>query len=100
MNTKNSSDQSNDETLIRLASRGDLEAFNQEVLIYQNMVYHHACALLGDSALTDDATQDSFIKAFRNMSGFRGGASSFCAWLLKIVTNSAYDVLRWTYRHL
>jgi RNA polymerase sigma-70 factor, ECF subfamily len=99
MNAKNESAQSNDETLIRLASQGDLEAFNQLVLIYQNMAYNHAYALLGDPALADDATQESFIKAFQNMRGFRSSAFSFRAWLLKIVTNSAYDILRRTYRH-
>ena len=92
MNIKNSSDQSNEETLIRLASQGDLEAFNQLVLIYQNIAYNHAYALLGDPALSDDATQESFIKAFQNMGNFRGSAFSFRAWLLRIVTNSAYDI--------
>ena len=99
MNAKHESDRSNEETLIRLASQSDLEAFNQLVLIYQNMAYNHAYALLGDPALSDDAAQESFIKAFQNMGGFRGGAFSFRAWLLKIVTNSAYDILRRTRRH-
>ena len=99
MNAKHEPDRLNEETLIRLASQGDLEAFNQLVLIYQNMAYNHAYALLGDPALSDDATQDSFIKAFQNLSGFRGGAFSFRAWLLKIVTNSAYDILRRSQRH-
>ena len=79
------------------ASRGDLEAFNQLVLMYQNMAYNHAYSLLGDAVLSEDATQDSFIKAFENMPNFRGG--SFRAWLLKIVTNSAYDLLRRSLRH-
>lgn len=83
--------------LIRLAMTGDLEAFNQLVLIHQDLAYHHAYALLGDPDLAADAAQESFIKAFQNISGFRGG--SFRSWLLKIVTNSAYDVLRRAQRH-
>ena len=83
--------------LVDKASGGDLEAFNQLVLMYQNMAYHHAYSLLGDPALSEDATQESFIKAFENIAGFRGG--SFRAWLLKIVTNSAYDLLRRARRH-
>ncbi|MDQ2691033.1 MAG: sigma-70 family RNA polymerase sigma factor [Chloroflexota bacterium] len=79
------------------AARGDLDAFNQLVLMYQNLAYHHAYALLGDPALSEDATQESFIKAFENIGGYRGG--SFRAWLLKIVTNSAYDLLRRSRRH-
>jgi RNA polymerase sigma-70 factor (ECF subfamily) len=83
--------------LVRMASRGDLDAFNQLVLRYQNLAYRHANALLGDSASAEDAVQESFIRAFQSMAGFRGG--SFRAWILKIVTNSAYDVLRRSKKH-
>jgi RNA polymerase sigma-70 factor, ECF subfamily len=67
------------------------------VLIYQDLAYNHAYALLSDANLAADAAQESFIKAFQNIGGFRGG--SFRSWLLKIVTNSAYDVLRRAGRH-
>ena len=80
------------EALVREASEGSLEAFNQLILRYQNIAYHHAYALLGDASMADDITQDSFIKAFQNMPRFRGG--SFRAWLLRIVTNTAYDHFR------
>jgi RNA polymerase sigma-70 factor, ECF subfamily len=99
MNAKHQSDRSNEETLIRLTAQGNLEAFNRLVFIYQNIAYNHAYALLGDPALSDDAIQEGFIKAFQNIGRFRGGAFSFRAWLLKIVTNSAYDILRRTRRH-
>lgn len=81
-----------EETWVRKALQGDLEAFNQLVLNYQDMAYNHARALLGDPDSAEDAVQDSFIKAFQNLNGFRGG--SFRSWLLRIVTNSAYDMLR------
>jgi RNA polymerase sigma-70 factor (ECF subfamily) len=84
-------------TLIRKAVQGDLDAFNQLVLEYQSLAYNHAYALLGDKARAEDATQDSFIRAFQNLSSFRGG--SFRAWLLKIVTNMSYDFMRRTKRH-
>jgi RNA polymerase sigma-70 factor (ECF subfamily) len=84
--------------LVRKASKGSLEAFNQLVLRYQNIAYHHAYALIGDAASADDLTQESFIKAFRNIRTFRGG--SFRAWLLRIVTNTAYDFLRRSKQHL
>ncbi|HXQ34311.1 MAG TPA: sigma-70 family RNA polymerase sigma factor [Anaerolineales bacterium] len=86
-----------EENLVKRATRGDLEAFNQLVLMYQNVTYHHAYAILKDCALAEDATQDSFIQAFQSLAGFRGG--SFRAWILKIVTNSAYDALRRLKRH-
>ena len=74
------------------AARGDLNAFNQLVLRYQDMTYNHAYALLSDGDLAEDATQETFLHAFQSMSGFRGG--SFRAWLLKIATNASYDLLR------
>lgn len=81
-----------EERRVRQAAGGDLDAFNQLALDHQDMAYRHALALLGDPASAEDAVQESFIKAFQNLGGFRGG--SFRGWLLRIVTNSAYDVLR------
>ena len=98
MNLQTVSTSSQDEqTLVTLAAQGDLDAFNQLVLTYQNMAYHHAFSLLGDSDQAEDATQESFIKAFQAINGFRGG--SFRGWLLRIVTNSTYDMLRRSRRH-
>jgi RNA polymerase sigma-70 factor (ECF subfamily) len=97
MNSMSGSIQYNEETLVNLASNGDLDAFNQLVLHYQNLAYNHAYALLGDSDSAEDATQESFIKAFQALNRYRGG--SFRSWLLKIVTNSAYDILRRSRRH-
>lgn len=86
-----------DEELVKSASAGDLDAFNQLVLWYQNLAYNHAQALLGDPSLAEDATQESFIKAFQALNTFRGG--SFRAWLLRIVTNTCYDLLRRSKKH-
>jgi RNA polymerase sigma-70 factor (ECF subfamily) len=97
MNTLKSSTPFDEGTLIDRAMQGDLEAFNQLVLLYQNMAYNHAYALLGNPDQAEDAVQESFIKAFQAMHGFRG--VSFRGWLLKIVTNSAYDWLRRSQRH-
>lgn len=92
MNTLDRSIAENEEKLIENAARGDLQAFNELVLIHENMAFHHAYSLLGDPAAAEDATQESFIKAFQAVNRFRGG--SFRSWLLKIVTNTSYDMLR------
>lgn len=81
-----------EEMWVQQAVQGDLEAFNQLVLNYQDLAYSHARALLGDPDSAEDAVQDSLIKAFQSLNGFRGG--SFRGWLLRIVANSAYDMLR------
>jgi RNA polymerase sigma-70 factor (ECF subfamily) len=97
MRAKKHSVSVDEEQLANRAREGNLDAFNQLVLRYQNMAYNYAYALLGDSALAEDATQNSFLNAFQGMGRFRG--DSFRGWLLKIVTNSAYDILRRAKRH-
>jgi RNA polymerase sigma-70 factor (ECF subfamily) len=78
--------------LIQEAQQGDLEAFNRLILAYQDRVYNQAFRVLGEYQSADDATQEAFISAYKNIRTFRGG--SFRAWLLRIVTNACYDELR------
>ena len=87
----------NEPALIADAVKGDLDAFNQLVMKYQNMAYGHAYALVGDPDAADDITQESFLKAFQNLFRFRGG--SFRAWFMRIVTNTSYDLLRGFNKH-
>ena len=77
--------------LVRAASQGDLGAFNELVLKYQNQIFNLAYRLLGND-VAEDVTQDTFILAFQKLYQFRGG--SLQAWLLKIVTNLCYDEMR------
>jgi len=79
-------------TLIQDALKGDLNAFNRLVLAYQDMAYNLAYRMLGDDASAQDATQNAFLSAFRNLKAYRGG--SFRAWVLRMVTNSCYDEMR------
>jgi RNA polymerase sigma-70 factor (ECF subfamily) len=78
--------------LIQAAREGDLDSFNRLVLAYQDLVYNHAYRMIGEEESADDATQNTFISAYKHLKSFRGG--SFKAWLLRIVTNACYDELR------
>jgi len=78
--------------LIQAAQQGELDAFNHLVISYQGLAFNVAYRLLGEAASAEDATQEAFISAFRNLHRYRGG--SFKAWLLRIVTNGCYDELR------
>ena len=89
--------QMDEKAMVEAAIKGDLDNFNQLVLAYQDLVYQHAYTLLSDTDLAQDVTQESFIKAFHALKSFRGG--SFRSWLLRIVRNSAYDILRLSKRH-
>jgi RNA polymerase sigma-70 factor (ECF subfamily) len=97
MNLLNQANPGNDATLIADAVKGNLDAFNQLVMKYQDMAYGHAYALVGDPDTADDITQESFLKAFKNLVQFHGG--SFRAWLMRIVTNTSYDLLRSFRKH-
>ncbi len=83
---------SDDEALVRAAQHGDLDAFNRLVRTYERQAYAVALRLMRRPELAEDATQDAFIQAYRALDTFRGG--SFRAWLMRIVTNRCYDVLR------
>ncbi len=80
------------EQLIQQSLRGELGAFNQLVVQHQGLAFSVALRMLRDTASAEDAVQESFIKAFRALESFRGG--SFKSWLLRIVSNTCYDVLR------
>ena len=85
----------NDMTLIaRMAIGGDKKAFDQLVRKYQSRVRKFFLAqTLGDSQLSDDLAQDTFIKAYTHIGQFHG-TSSFGTWLMRIAYNTYYDYKR------
>ena len=87
-----SSNNEREAELVRVAQRGDVEAFNQIVLTYQDRIYSLGARLLDDIDAADDITQDTFLTAYLNLPRFRNG--SFRSWIYRIATNLCYDVLR------
>ena len=83
-------------TLIERAKKGELDAFNQLVLSYQDMAFNVAYRIMNDEAQAADATQEAVISMYRRLDSYRGG--SFKAWFMRIVTNQCYDALRWKKR--
>jgi RNA polymerase sigma-70 factor, ECF subfamily len=81
-----------DERLIQNAQQGDLPSFNTLVTRHQRSVYNVCLRMLRESALAEDAAQDTFIKAWTSIGTFRGGLVR--PWLLRIATNRCYDILR------
>ena len=78
--------------LVSRSQEGDVHAFNLLVEHYQNRIYALCYRMLGDPDAAADATQDTFLSAYRSIARYRGG--SFVAWLLRIATNQCYDQLR------
>lgn len=86
-----------DEALaIKQARQGSISAFNQLVMAYQGTAYNVAYRLMGNQEAAADACQDAFLKAYKALNQYRGG--SFKSWLMRIVTNTCYDHLRYTSR--
>ncbi|MBQ8656688.1 MAG: sigma-70 family RNA polymerase sigma factor [Prevotella sp.] len=78
----------------QVAVFGNRKAFDQLVVKYQSPVRRFLMHLtLGDSQLSDDLAQDTFIKAYVNIRQFRGTAS-FSTWLMRIAYNVFYDYNR------
>ncbi|HEV2582416.1 MAG TPA: sigma-70 family RNA polymerase sigma factor [Ktedonobacteraceae bacterium] len=84
--------------LIIRSQQGDVGAFNQLVLRYQQAVYTLTLRMLGDRDVAADVTQETFLAALRAIQSFRHG-SSFRAWLLRIASNQSCDHWRRTHRH-
>jgi RNA polymerase sigma-70 factor (ECF subfamily) len=83
-----------DETItIKEAQKGSLSAFNQLVMTYQGTAYNVAYRVIGNGEAAADACQDAFLKAYKAIKQYQGG--SFKSWLLRIVTNTCYDQLRY-----
>ncbi|GAC1371358.1 MAG: sigma-70 family RNA polymerase sigma factor [Ktedonobacteraceae bacterium] len=87
-----------EDRLIARSQQGDVEAFNQLVVQYQQLLYATVFRLLGDYETAADVTQDAFIAALRSIRTYRGD-SSFRAWLLRIGSNLVYDHWRRVQRH-
>jgi RNA polymerase sigma factor (sigma-70 family) len=78
-------------SLIERARTGDVDAFARLVEEHRAVALRVAYAIAGPDA--EDATQEAFIKAYRNLHRFRAG-SAFRPWLLTIVANEARNTRR------
>jgi RNA polymerase sigma-70 factor, ECF subfamily len=82
-----------DAALIRDAKRGDRQAFDQLVRLYQKRVSCVAQRITKSREDAEDVMQESFHKAFVHLSRFEGRAR-FSTWLVRIAINEAFMLLR------
>ena len=81
-------DMENDINIINLVKKGDLRAFDILVVKYQDRLIYSVYKFCKDLELSQDITQEAFVKAFRNIDKFRG-ESSFYTWIYRIAINTA-----------
>lgn len=79
--------------MLKKAAAGSAEAFEQLVLKYQTAVYNLCLRMTGDPEDAADMTQESFLKAWRNLESFQGN-SAFSTWLYRLASNTCLDHLR------
>src|SRR6476619_401325 len=82
-----------DVELARRVGCRDEPAFELLMRRHNRMLYRIARAILRDDSEAEDAVQDAYLAAFRNIARFRGG-SRLSTWLARIVINESYGLLR------
>jgi RNA polymerase sigma-70 factor (ECF subfamily) len=82
-----------DDQLVARCCAGDLDAFGQVYARYERQVYRYAYRLLGNREEADDVKQETFLRAYRAIPGFRND-SSLLTWLMRICGNLCRDRLK------
>lgn len=72
---------------------GDRLEFSRMVDAFSSRLYRLALKMLGNQQDAEDVLQETFIKAFRHLSGF-DGRSSISTWLYRIAANEALMLMR------
>ncbi|HEY6328560.1 MAG TPA: sigma factor, partial [Blastocatellia bacterium] len=75
-----------DNEIIERTLRGEPDAFNVLVHRWDRRIYGLTLRMLGRDDDARDATQDTFISAYRNLAKFRGEAM-FSSWIYRIALN-------------
>ena len=82
-----------DEELVARSKTGDTESFNQLVKRWERPIFALAYRTLGREEEARDVTQETFLRAFRALGGFKGDAK-FSSWLYRIALNLCRDWMR------
>ena len=84
---------STDEELVARSMGGDLDSFNQLVVRWERPIYALAYRVIGREEDARDVCQETFLRAFRALKGFKGEAK-FSSWLYRITLNLCRDWIR------
>jgi RNA polymerase sigma-70 factor (ECF subfamily) len=87
-----------DQTLVRAAQRGDMQAFEELVARHRDKIYARAFSMMRNEEEAIDLSQEAWVKGWQRLAQFQG-ESSFGTWLTRIVINLCLDQLRKQKRH-
>ena len=82
-----------DEELVARSIGGDANSFNELILRWERPIYALAYRVIGREEDARDVCQETFLRAFRALNGFRGQAK-FSSWLYRIALNLCRDWVR------
>ena len=82
-----------DEDLVTRSRGGDVESFNQLILRWERPIYALAYRVIGREEDARDVVQETFLRAFRALPGFKGEAK-FSSWIYRIALNLCRDWIR------
>src|SRR5215831_8153610 len=82
-----------DEELVARSIRGDDDSFNELILRWERPIYALAYRQIGREEDARDVCQETFLRAYRALHGFRG-QSKFSSWLYRIALNLCRDWVR------
>lgn len=82
-----------DEELVARSMGGDVDSFNQLILRWERPIYALAYRVLGREEDARDVCQETFLRAYRALPGFKGQAK-FSSWIYRIALNLCRDWIR------
>jgi RNA polymerase sigma-70 factor (ECF subfamily) len=82
-----------DEDLVARSRGGDVDSFNQLILRWERPIYALAYRVIGREEDARDVCQETFLRAFRALPGFKGQAK-FSSWIYRIALNLCRDWMR------
>ena len=84
------SEKNDDLQILKRFNNGDISAFEELVLKYQDRIYNLCRNMLGNTHDVEDAAQDTFIKAHQKLKDFKPEAFLY-TWLYRIAVNTCLD---------
>ena len=88
-----SSGQTQEDSLVKASQNGDMLAFNRLVLKWEKTVFNIALRMLKEREEAAEATQEIFLRAYRNIDRFRR-TSRFSSWIYRIALNHCISRIR------
>ena len=82
-----------EETLVQQLKQKDAKAFELLINTYKERLYWHIRRIVLDHDDTDDVLQNTFIKVFRSIEGFKGNSKLY-SWMYRIGTNEALTFIK------